>query len=189
MAYHTTEDTPHMNKYINTFEDLLTQEDWSYQKHDGDNRVYLSSSYSGQNASVTLVLDANLKKDWVMSFVYLPSKIQQAFRPAIAELLCRINLSEIGLGHFDLDFDDGEIRFRIIFDLEGSHFSIEMARNMRDQALLTVDKFYPAIMAVLYGDKTAQEAIDKSLELHQKYLQDTKTPTPEADNDTALSLH
>jgi hypothetical protein len=40
-------------------------------------------------------------------------KAPEPMRPACAELLTRIN-ARLGLGHFDLDFNEGEIAFRTV---------------------------------------------------------------------------
>ena len=34
-----------------------------------------------------------------------------------------------------------------------------MIRHLRDRALVTADEYYPAFMAIMYGDKRAEEAI------------------------------
>ena len=58
MAYHITEDTPHMNKYIDFFEELLIEDDWSYQKNTDGDRCYLSAHCRGKNTQKVLILEA-----------------------------------------------------------------------------------------------------------------------------------
>ena len=157
MTHHTDEDIA-MNKYIALFEEFLIEDDWAYDKHSDEERCYLSARYTGKHAQKCLIFQANLDSNIIMCFVYLFISVPERHRVAIAELVCRIN-HRLLTGSFDFDFRDGEVRFRHAFDIEGGELTHTMIRHLRDRALVTADEYYPAFMAIMYGDKTAEEAI------------------------------
>ena len=158
MAYHITEDTPHMNKYIDFFEQLLIEDDWSYQKNTDGDRCYSSAHCRGKNTQKVLILEANPPSSVIMCFVYSCLNVPKIFHASVAELVCRIN-HRLRVGNFDFDFTDGEVRFRHAFDIEDGELTQAMVSTMRDNALITSDNYYPAFMAIMYGNKTAQEAL------------------------------
>lgn len=72
-------------------------------------------------------------------------------RVAVAEAIARVNRA-LGVGHFELDFDSGELRFRATIDVEGGLFVQTMADNLIRAALWSCDHYLPALLAVAFGD-------------------------------------
>src|SRR5438105_1899647 len=80
-------------------------------------------------------------------------------RSACAELLVRIN-GRLGLGHFDLDFDDGELRFLTTVPLdESDELRDEIIEHLIRGHHTIVDSFIPAISAVLSAGFQPDKAI------------------------------
>lgn len=71
-------------------------------------------------------------------------------RPAIAELLTRINFGLI-MGNFEMDFNDGEIRFKTSIDVEGTVLSPELIRPIVNANVTMMDRYLPSIVKVLEG--------------------------------------
>ncbi|HEX4026147.1 MAG TPA: YbjN domain-containing protein, partial [Rhizomicrobium sp.] len=79
-------------------------------------------------------------------------------RQNVADLLMLVN-AKLWIGHFDLWPQDGTIIFRhaMIFpDAEASAAQCEALLNL---ALEACEHYYPAFQFVLWGGKTAEEAI------------------------------
>ena len=79
-------------------------------------------------------------------------------RVAIAEAVSRANFTLI-LGNFELDFSDGELRFRISMDIEGGLFTEQVASSMLGCTLHTMDRFADTFMRVAFGDIEPEEAL------------------------------
>ncbi len=79
-------------------------------------------------------------------------------RSAVAEALVRANYS-LHVGGFDLDFSDGEVRFRVGIDIEGGTLTTLMVRNMIGVAVASCNRYHDAIMAVMFGGADPAEAI------------------------------
>jgi hypothetical protein len=174
-----------MNKYIALFEAFLIADDWTYDKHSDEDRCYLSAACKGKNTQKTLILEANSHTNNIMCFVYLSITVPERHRMATAELVCRINRALLR-GNFDFDFRDGEVRFRHAFDIEGGELTPTMIRHLRDSALITADEYHPAFMAIIFGNKTAEEALVTCDEFNQEAQNESqKDATDRADNSKA----
>ncbi|MEP7347744.1 MAG: YbjN domain-containing protein, partial [Gemmatimonadaceae bacterium] len=86
------------------------------------------------------------------------STVPEDRRVAIAEAVTRIN-ARFSFGNFDLDFEDGELRFRIGIDVEDGLLSEQMVNNMLGCALQAMDRFHPALMRIAFGDVEPAAAI------------------------------
>ena len=89
----------------------------------------------------------------------LPIKASEPRRNACAELLVRIN-NKVGLGHFDLDFSDGQIAFRTAIPVgEGSRLRMSVIEHVIRGHQTLVNQFFPSISAVLFAGQTPEEAL------------------------------
>ena len=79
-------------------------------------------------------------------------------RAAVAEALARINM-RLWIGNFELDFADGEVRFRVSMDVEQGLLSEKMVDNMMRCAFSTMERFHDAIMKVALGNVLAADAV------------------------------
>lgn len=89
-------------------------------------------------------------------------KIPLASRARIYPLLAAIN-ERVWLGHFDLSSEDGTIAFRHAFLLRGALLGAEQVEDLLDLAHSECERFYPAFQSVLWGGKSADEALALSL--------------------------
>jgi hypothetical protein len=80
-------------------------------------------------------------------------------RGQMLELINRLNFNFF-LGNFEMDFEDGEVRYRTGFFFE----SIEANEYILDQLIMTniaaMDKCLPALMGVMFGGLPASEALE-----------------------------
>lgn len=100
----------------------------------------------------------------------VPLQAAEHQRIVCAELIVRINV-RLNIGRFDLDFNDGELRYLTSVPLgEEDELSPEIIQQMIRGHHEVVDDFIPAIAAVLFAGMPPDEAI----EMDQK-----KAPEPE----------
>ena len=67
---------------------------------------------------------------------------------AVAEFITRANYGLI-IGNFELDFSDGEIRYKTSLDVEGDRLSQALIKQLVYTNVLTMDQYLPGILAVL----------------------------------------
>ncbi|MCR9256406.1 MAG: YbjN domain-containing protein [Alphaproteobacteria bacterium] len=81
----------------------------------------------------------------------------------VAQLLALVN-ERLWLGHFDLSSEDGVTMFRHTVPMRGAPAaSVEMVEDLMDVAIGECERFYPAFQFVLWGGKSAEEAIAASM--------------------------
>lgn len=76
----------------------------------------------------------------------------------VASLLMYIN-ARLWIGHFDLWPDDGSIVFRHAMVFPDAHVSAAQCEMMLSLAVEACEHYYPAFQFVLWGGKSAEEAV------------------------------
>ncbi|MGQ0741384.1 MAG: YbjN domain-containing protein [Alphaproteobacteria bacterium] len=79
-------------------------------------------------------------------------------RAAVAELLMLVN-AQLWLGHFDLWSDDGTVLFRHSLIFPDSQVSSAQCEALLHLAVESCEHYYPAFQFVLWGGKSAREAM------------------------------
>jgi hypothetical protein len=85
-------------------------------------------------------------------------RVARERRAEIAELLMSIN-AQLWLGHFDLWAEDGAVLFRHVLIFPDSQVSPAQCEALLHLAVEACEHYYPAFQFVLWGGKTAQEAM------------------------------
>lgn len=76
----------------------------------------------------------------------------------MAEYLTRANYGLV-LGNFEMDFRDGEVRYKTSIDVEGAEIVPGLIRNLVYANVITMDRYLPGLLSVIYGNLTPHEAI------------------------------
>jgi hypothetical protein len=83
-------------------------------------------------------------------------------RLPVAEFLTRANYGLI-IGNFEMDMNDGEIRYKTSIDVQGDRLSTAMVDHLVRISVNMMDKYFPGITAVIEegtDPATAIEAIE-----------------------------
>jgi hypothetical protein len=92
----------------------------------------------------------------------LPYFIPEERRVEAALFLTRANLG-LGLGNWELDLDDGEVRFKTCLDLNGEPPTAGLIKPQFDANLYTFHQYLAGLAAVVGGvDATAAIALSES---------------------------
>ena len=90
-------------------------------------------------------------------------KVPERRRGALYELLALAN-ERLWIGHFGMDSDDGMPVFRHAVLLRGTAgASSESLEDMVDIAIAECERFFPAFQFVLWGGKSASDALDAAM--------------------------
>ena len=128
--------------------------EWKPDVTNGDSfRVRLNGKRF--NFAVWLVVDEEART--FVCYGILPINVEPARRVAVAETMTRINF-RLRLGTFDLDFDDGEMRYRTGCDVEGGELTQHMVLTIVGNVCGSIDRYGPALMRVMFGDATPEDA-------------------------------
>jgi hypothetical protein len=79
-------------------------------------------------------------------------------RPLVAEVVARANYRLI-IGHFDLDMDNGRLRYRVGHVIGSAALSNETIMALIGMALEMADRYFSALMTVMFAGHTPSDAV------------------------------
>lgn len=120
----------------------------------------LQLSFRGEHGTWTCLAQSRDDLGQFVFYSLCPVDAPEERRLAVAEFLTRANYGLI-LGNFELDYEDGEIRYKTSIDVADDRLSPELIRNMVYTNVLVMDRYLPGIMRVIYGQVPALEAIQE----------------------------
>jgi hypothetical protein len=89
-------------------------------------------------------------------------RVDDTRRTEIAKLLVHIN-SKLWIGHFDLFNEDGALVFRHAMIFPDARVSAAQCEALLNLAVEACEHYYPAFQFVLWGGKTAEEAVQAAI--------------------------
>jgi hypothetical protein len=100
------------------------------------------------------------------SFLYhslCPERATPDRRAAVAEYLLRVNAVTL-VGGFELDWDEGEIRFRTAIDLRGTPMTDALMSGVVYPNHQAMTDWLPHLIAVVHGEQAPAEAFREARE-------------------------
>jgi len=91
-------------------------------------------------------------------FGYSPVTVPEGCRPAIAETIARANYG-LKVGKFELDYDDGDLRFQVAQILPYDTLEDETIRRLMGTTMAMLDAYLPAVLSVIYANELPKDAI------------------------------
>ena len=138
-------------------EDYLNEEGWKCRiVRDNIREAILSR----ENCNPQMVWYPDDDDQSLLITATLLSKIPESKRTDVAVFL---NLANYGLktGNFEMDADDGEVRYRVFIDVEDIVLPKKIVERSTLVAAIMLDRYYPGIMAVCYGNKSPRDAVEE----------------------------
>jgi hypothetical protein len=121
----------------------------------------LRIAFQGDNGKWTCYAKARVEQEQFVFYSVCPVNAPESKRLAIAEFLTRANSGMI-IGNFELDFADGEIRYKTSIDVEGDSLSSALIKRVVYANVTMMDEYLPGIMSVISGDVSPEKAIRAS---------------------------
>lgn len=141
-------------------EQVVTANDWAFDRRNDEE---LAAEVPGQWCNYSLYFAWREDMGAMHFTCAFDMKVPEAKRAPIYELLATIN-EKLWLGHFGLWDDDGIPMFRHTSLLRGgAGLSPEQLEDLVDLAVSECERFYPAFQFVIWGGKSAREAVAASL--------------------------
>lgn len=139
-----------------TLGQFLADDGWHPQQIEG--KLIYRMGFSGKNGQVTCYAQVREELEQFLFYAVAPVKVPEHSRVAIAEFIARANYG-LRIGNFELDFSDGEVRYKSSIDFEGATLSPALIKNAIYPAVQTMDRYLPGMMTVVYGGQSAAEVI------------------------------
>lgn len=136
--------------------DALKQDGWEFN-YDDKNELF-RLEIRGINSDFICFIIVDEEQESLLCNTHIKQKIPFAKRLEICNFMNRVNY-ELAIGNFEMDMDDGEIRFRTYLDLANSEPSREQLLNLIWNGAQTFDTYYPGIQKIVQDEYLAEEAV------------------------------
>jgi hypothetical protein len=149
-----------IRKNIKILHKFFKKDDWRYEFDEEDCCFKCGASLENSVGNVRVFL--NVTDGHVASMFILPQSAPEGSRAAVAELACRINY-KLAFGQFDMDFSDGELRFRYVMPSEElADDPMEKARRLLHLPYAAMKLYGAAFVKVMLGARTPEEALKEA---------------------------
>ncbi|MEH2064495.1 MAG: YbjN domain-containing protein [Nostoc sp.] len=159
LAEGISEITEEITSEANIFETIVKffkEEDWQFQQISGEQTLRLA--YQGKNGKWNCYAKAREQKQQMVFYSICPIVAPEIKRGDVAEFMTRANYGLI-IGNFELDFADGEIRFKTSIDVEGDNLTSALIKGLVYANITMMDEYLPGIIAVIESKVSPAEAI------------------------------
>jgi hypothetical protein len=106
----------------------------------------------GRNDTFDVVVQWSDEDQTVCAYAVSSHAVPLEQRPGVMELVTRLNFGLV-IGCFELDVDDGELRYRASVDLEGSSHEPALLKNLVFAAAASFGRYLPAFVDVMDGTR------------------------------------
>lgn len=145
---------------LDLVEQLVTANDWAFDRRSDEE---LAVEIPGRWCNYSLYFAWREEMEAMHLTCAFDMKVPTAKRSAIHELLAGVN-EKLWLGHFGLWEDESVPMFRHTSLLRGTPgLSSSQAEDLVDIAVAECERFYPAFQFVIWGGKSAKDAMAASL--------------------------
>ena len=147
-----------MGRIYDSVVEFLKEDNWRYEEISGEPAVRFG--FTGRNARFECFGRANEDHEIFVFYTVVPVRVPEEQRVLMAELIARINYG-LNIGNFELDMDDGEIRYKTSIDVEGGEFSRRMVETLLSVNISTTDRYFPSFTDVMYAGMKPAEAVNR----------------------------
>lgn len=141
---------------IDTFHAFLEEDDWHPTRADDGPVVFVG--FQGEHGRL-VCQGVTFEEDAVALFY---STVERTCPPerlgAMTEFVARAN-SNLYLGNFELDLDEGTVQFKTGIDVQDAELTPALVRNLVYANCLLMDRYLPGIEAVMDSGVSARDAI------------------------------
>ncbi|MCD4786092.1 MAG: YbjN domain-containing protein [Candidatus Eremiobacteraeota bacterium] len=140
---------------------FLEEEKFKYEVDD-DNQI-ITLFLSGNTGSWMGLANVNQENNQLIFYSVIPSRVPKESRAPVMEFITRANYNLL-IGNFEMDMEDGEVRFKTSIDVSGDNLSIALVKNMIYFNFIAIDRHLESLMKVMYGNMSAKKAFEEAVE-------------------------
>lgn len=155
---------------------FLQSRGFDYFPHAKENRVGFTLGSAQADYRFTIRITTSLEH--LEYIACCPFRVRKELRSSVAELIARANFGMLD-GKFELDMNDGEVRFHLVHSLGDGELSVKMVERLYRACVFTLDRYIPAFMQHIHAGYTPEDAIfhaelDIDVESPKKSLKPSK---------------
>lgn len=136
----------------------LDNEEFNYDFDEENGRFFYSLNVKGKVNPLRYVI--GVAQNLVVFYAVCPLRADEQYLPAAAEFVNRANYG-LNLGCFELDHNDGEIRYRIGLNCDGTTPSKAVLDDCFYLPASMFERYGEGLASVLFGFDNPKEAVEK----------------------------
>lgn len=148
-----------MSVAFETIKQFFSEDEWFFVETENRGVLVLRMNHWGENGRFSCQAEYNEAQDIFYFYSYFPINVPDEKRLKMAEFITLVNYG-MRIGNFEMDFEDGEVRFRTSSDFEGQGLSYALVSNHVYPNVWMMDRYLPGLFAVVYGDRSAAEILE-----------------------------
>lgn len=141
--------------------DFLNEDDWHFSFDQERGIFKFGLQLKGKLKKISYIVD--IKDDEYLVYAISPlgaDEDDSKMMANMAEFICRANYG-LKMGNFELDFDDGEVRFKAHVLCKGITPTVEMIKRSIYCPASMFKRYGSGIVDIIFGVASGKEAVDK----------------------------
>jgi hypothetical protein len=167
-----------MPSFLSPFETLVEHcKDNDIKCHLDHGKKFIGFSMCGEAAVYKVRWAITHGDEMLQMDISIPVQVRdEKMRPFVLETLVRAN-HKLVLGNFNLDHSDGEIVYHLACPIGEAGLEDEVISKLFGTAMATTDRYFAALMRVMYGGHTPEDAVYLAeLPIHSENVTDKTKP-------------
>ena len=144
---------------VSAVKKYLDANDWHYTFEEERGLFRCGVNLKGKLSSCRLVID--VKEKLILNYGLIDMKAEESVRDKVAEFITRANYG-LNFGNFEMDFNDGEIRYKMTVDCENQLPGDDVLDRMVVMPALMFQRYGDGLLAVMFGFSDPKTAVENS---------------------------
>lgn len=153
-----TQGTSSMPSIFQAMVNFFKEYELSFQEVEENQALVLG--FKGKNGEYKSLAIAREEEHQMIFYSVCPLNATKSQLQAIAEFVIKVNHG-IVIGNFELDFSDGEIRYKTSIDVEGEKLTSELIKQLVFTNVAMMDKYLPGIRSIIEDNESPDDAISQ----------------------------
>jgi len=141
--------------------DFLNEDDWHFSFDENRGIFKFGLGLKGKLKKINYIVD--IKNDEYLVYAICPlgaDEDDSKMMANMAEFICRANYG-LKMGNFELDFDDGEVRFKVHVLCKGITPTAEMIKRSVYCPATMFDYYGSGIVDIIFTETSGKSAVEK----------------------------
>ena len=167
----------------NAVKGFLTDDNWHFSFEEERGIFKFGLGLKGKLKKIHYIVD--IKEDEYLVYAICPLGADEddaRMMANMAEFVCRANYG-LKTGNFELDFDDGEIRFKVHVSCHGITPTVDMIKRSIYCPATMFDHYGSGIVDIIFNDASAKSAVDKCEKHSEDEIREILSELLDSEND------
>ncbi len=147
-----------MGRIFDAVVQFFEQDEWHVTPGSVENS--LETDYPGKHGHLSCIAFAAEPQNQFVFYSIVPVVAPVELIDLVGTFLHRVNYGLI-IGNLEMDYSDGEIRFKTSVDVEDTELTYELIRNTIHDNILQLEQYLPGIYGLIHGGLDIEAALTK----------------------------